>query len=274
MKLIHRIGLSASDSQLCQLASLGVKYETVMEQRSGTMIVFLVDEEDASWPSVSSLITEWKAPDLAYAEFSRHELANSQYVRMGPEWHHGYPQPEDGYEHTTYDSSGYCSQCKMGLKQQAPFRMCREPKWGRRQILQLNWVMGEFFVTPEAWESVFKPFGIDCLPVMQHKGGRPLKTALQLEITAWTSSVDMPDGYVAERCGACMRESLALRSPGRFPHVDLPENVHIARTPEYFGGGVPWHEVIISASLYTAIMSHNLRGATFEVVAAPGQPRR
>src|ERR1700678_4504475 len=56
--------------------------------------------------------------------------------------------------------------------------------------------------------------------------------------------------------------------------VEMPPGTHMAKTPEYFGGGAAaWHEVIISSALYNAISKHKLKGACFEVVAEQGQPR-
>jgi len=272
MRILHRVALNPSDEQRRALTEHGIQYEDM----GHGMIVCLVDEQHSTWPALASFVAKWRAIDLVFPRFSKKELSAAPCLLMHSTWHYGYPMPDDddGYKHMTYSDSEYCSKCGIGLKQQAPFRMRSEPKWGKKHILQLNWIMGEFFVTPQAWESVFKPFGIECLPVLHHKTDQVLKSVRQLSINAWTLPVGTPDGYVAMCCAVCKRVSLGLESPGRFPHVELPENVHIARTPEYFGVGIPWHEVIVSAALYKAIVANRLRGATFEVVAAPGQPRR
>jgi hypothetical protein len=266
MRIVHRVGLAASEAQRHELEAYGVQYERL----SGELICFQIDEDHSAWPSVATLIDIWKAPDLVITEFTRRELARAKYLTMHPGWHFGYPQPERdfGYIRKTYDSTNYCPSCGTGGIQQAPFRMLREPKWGRRQILQLNWVLDEFFVTPEAWNAVFKPLGIEALPVLQHKTGEPLTTVLQLQISAWTTDKVNPDGYRIECCDTCKRMKLAGNRSGTFPHVELPGGVHIAKTHEYFGSNAAaWHTVVISAELYKAIAEHKFKGAEFGVVA-------
>jgi len=275
MKIKHRVCVNATGGQARALLRYGIRHE----DRGNGLMVFTVDEDDPSWPALASLIAGSGTSQIVLTEFTTEELAQAQQLRMGPNWHHAYPQPEEGYEKTTYDDTEKCTTCGIGLKQKAPFRLLREPKWGGRHILQLNWVMDEFFVTPGAWQGVFSPFGVGCLPVMNHKTGRPLSTAVQLQVPFSTTSVLEPGGFLRETCPECRRSKLCGAAPGRFPHVDLPPNTHMAKTPDYFGpkpgdGPVAWHEVILSGVLYKAIVSHKFRGATFDVVAAPGQPRR
>jgi len=276
MKIIHRVAVSASDAQIEVLSDHGIEYK----QLGGRSILFLLDEAHAAWPVIAPLIAKWGASDLIMTEFDREELTAAQYLRMRPAWHCGYPMPDDdnGYMQITYDDKDYCTECGIGLKQQSPFRMSREPRWGSKQILQLNWVMDEFFATPEAWEHVFKPFGVDCLPVIGHRTGRPLNAVIQLRVTSMSTPVGEPGGFLRETCPTCKREKMCGTSPGRFPHVELMTNTHMAKTPDYFGprpgdGPVAWHKIIISAALYKAIVSHKLKGAEFETVAAVGQPR-
>ena len=45
----------------------------------------------------------------------------------------------------------------IGAKQVSPFRMKESPNWGRRSILQMNWLFDEYFVKPEVWNAVFQP---------------------------------------------------------------------------------------------------------------------
>jgi hypothetical protein len=276
MKIVHRIGLNASDEQIRVLEDLGVRYQRCAGL---SLVIIVIDEGHPAWPQMAPLMAEWEISDLALPEFTKKELAAARYLRMGPDWHHGYPQPEDDFKYrsVTYDDVDYCAECGIGLKQQAPFRMLREPKWGTKQILQLNWVMDEFFATPEAWDLVFRTLGLDCLPVLHHKTGRPLKSVVQLQVSARTTSKVFADGqrYVVKHCPVCQRDKLAQRSPGRFPHVILPHGVHMARTAEYFGGGYDaFNNIIVSAELYKAITTHKLKGACFYVVAEPGQALR
>ena len=83
------------------------------------------------------------------------------------------------FRQASYDLGQFCERCGVGLKQTAPFQMIGEPKWGKRGILQLNWVFDQFFATPGIWASVFDPHGVASRVVTDTKG-RELKTVVQL----------------------------------------------------------------------------------------------
>src|SRR5579871_2378856 len=186
MKIIHRVSVNPDDKKKRQLADLGV----ASDDAGVGVLVFSIEESDPKWDRVSLLLSSWRSTqipvvDLITTTFSKTELKRAALLLMRAAWHVGYPQPEEafGYRGTTYDDSDFCPHCGTGLIQRAPFSMLGEPKWGTRQILQLNWVFDEFFVTPEVWERVFKPFGISTLPVKDHSNGRALASVVQLKVT-------------------------------------------------------------------------------------------
>jgi len=272
MKIIHRVSFNPTDAQRREMSGLGLEWE----EAGVGVVVFLIEEGSRAWAIIAPMIAQWDALDMVSTEFTKKELIAADYLLMEPSWHHGYPQPEDsfGYRGITYDSTEYCADCGIGGTQRAPFRMIREPKWGSRRILQLNWVFDEFFVTPESWTTVFKPFGIESLPVLHHKTGRPLELVVQLQVSSLTTSAIITSDIVPEVCVACNNAKLGKRLPGRFPHVEMPEGSHIAKTIEYFGSGAKaFREIIISAALYKAITAAKLKGASFQVVARSGEPR-
>lgn len=263
MKILHRISFDSKASDKLELTRLGVEFEMVGVDG----VVFVIDESSRAWPHVAARLSEWNALDIPTTRFSRKELQKANYVRMGPAWHCGYPQPEDRYEFETYDNCSTCSLCKIGRRQRSPFRMLREPKWGTRSILQLNWVFDEFFVTPSAWQIVFEPFGIKCIPVLRHNNGQPLETVVQLDICEnVTSHINPNNAFEKETCCKCGQIRLLGVSVGYFPFVELPENVAAAKTLDYFGS-TSWQEIIISATLFEAIVESGLKGAAFDAVS-------
>ena len=56
-----------------------------------------------------------------------------------------------------------------------------EPRWGRRSVLQLNWVFDEYSATPEVWNAVFRPIGVESMPVLGRRG-KVLTTVVQMVI--------------------------------------------------------------------------------------------
>ena len=126
------------------------------------LVTFELDESDPRWTVLKEWIVRREVLDIVSTKFSAAEIAKAEWVALESEWHCGYPQPDKldlGYRAATYDLAHYCERCGTGLRQRAPFRMNGEPAWGRKGILQLNWVFDEYFVTPEVWARAFEPFG-------------------------------------------------------------------------------------------------------------------
>jgi hypothetical protein len=273
MRFIHRIGLSATSSQLRELEALGVAARrpvgTALPGDSLTFVAFDVDEAHPNWSRLRLVFEEWKVSDFLTTQFTKHEVESAKWLEFVPDWYHGYPQPEQdfGFLETTYDLADWCAECGMGLKQKAPFQMKGEPKWGRRGILQLNWVFNEFFVTPEVWSGIFEPRGVVCRPVMSVKG-LPLKSVLQIVVA---EEVDIAtDGLVPERCAKCGRVKYRPVTRGFFPALTTLPKSAIARTKQAFGSGAAAHErVLISQDLARALAAGGVRGASLKPVAEP-----
>jgi hypothetical protein len=232
----------------------------------GRLAIFDVEESSPAWSELQPLMADWSALDMIRTEFSVAELKQADHLQMGPGWHHGYPQPDDdfGYVNRTYNLQTYCPVCGIGGDQSAPFRMKREPKWGKRQILQLNWVFDEFFVQPQVWRDVFQPFGIEMLPVLEHRSGQELKTVVQLKIVSGASSRLLLGEAPFQRCESCHRTKYLPLTRGKFPAVAVAPDSQIIKTHEYFGsGGSAWNAIIISADLFRQIDKHKVKGVRF-----------
>ena len=176
MQIIHRISIASTPEIRSELAGMGVVVG------SNGLVSFELDERHEAWAEVQGWIARRSPVDVVTTKFSKQEIDEARWLTMVPDWHHGYPQPDEldfGYRRATYDLTNYCERCGVGLRQKAPFQMKGEPKWGKRGILQLNWVFDEYFVTPEVWASVFRLHGIECRPVLNTKGDE-LKTVVQL----------------------------------------------------------------------------------------------
>ena len=273
MRFIHRIGLSATPSQLRELEALGVAARrpagTGLPGDSLTFVAFDVDEAHPNWSTLRLLFDKWKVSDFLTTEFTKHEMESARWLELVPDWHHGYPQPEQdfGFLGTTYDLADWCAECGIGLKQKAPFQMKGELKWGRRGILQLNWIFDEFFVTPEVWSGIFEPRGVACRPVVNVKGA-PLKTVVQLVIAEEVGIAT--HGLAPERCAKCRRVKYRPVTRGFFPALTTLPTSAIARTKEAFGSGAAAHNrVLISQELAQALTADGVRGASLKPVAEP-----
>jgi rRNA maturation protein Nop10 len=233
---------------------------------------FDIDESHRGWPTLQPLISQWNAVDIAHTEFSASERATAKYFQMSPAWHCGYPQPDGdfGYLGATYDLKAYCPSCGIGKTQAAPFRIKGEPKWGKKHVLQLNWVFDEYFVRPATWEQAFRPLGVGCSPVLDHRTGHELQTIVQLDIKLTANSgLSMGDNHPSEICGSCGRKKYLPISRGFFPALTMDPAIHMCRTQEYFGSGASaWHAIVVSSRLYDTVQSHKLSGVTFVPLCA------
>lgn len=257
MKIVHRVSISADAKTSDELSVLGIAVD-----RDG-LVTFEVDESRQNWAAIENWIKKRRAVDIVRTRFSKSEIAEATWAMVTPDWHHGYPQPDDGefgYRAATFDLSEYCEACGVGMHQKAPFQMKGEPKWGKRRVLQLNWVFDEYFATPEAWEKIFKPHGVDCRSVLNTKG-KVLGTVVQLVIPEEVPVVvsDMP----STTCRECGRTKFLPVERGFFPPLAAAPENQIVRTTQYFGHGASaFRPVLVSRVLAREINGQKGFGAS------------
>jgi hypothetical protein len=262
--IVHRVSLNADQQQRELL--LGLDLRLIEPGTPLKLVSFDVAEDHPSWPQVKSIIEKWQTGDFVTTKFSAREIDEAEYDWIGA-WHHGYPMPDDdfGYLEATYDLTGFCGECGIGKVQKAPFRMKNEPKWGRRHILQLNWVFDEYFVLPEVWEAVFRPLGVGSLSVVHHRTGKKLKTVVQLDVKDVATSALAVDGkYPSESCAVCGRAKYLPIVRGFWPPFESRQSAQLLRSREYFGSGASaWKAIIVAQDVYRAIRDHKLSGVVF-----------
>ncbi len=263
MKIVHRISenVTAADRQI--LARLGI----MTGEGINGLVTFEVDEDHEHWSAIAAWVNQRGSFDLVNTVFTKKEINQADWLVLMPSWHHGYPQPDEdnnGYLQTTYDRGNYCEMCGMGLKQKASFQMKGEPKWGRMGILQMNWVYDQYFVRPEVWETVFKPFGISCRPVINRKGAE-LKTVLQLDVS---EEVDMKtEGLRGEACKLCGRIKCQSIVRGQYPPLIGSPKAAMVRSRDYFGSeGSASQVVMISKDLARVFSEAKVQGVSLKPV--------
>tara|TARA_R110002049_G_C9112633_1_gene557842 strand:+ start:795 stop:1694 length:900 start_codon:yes stop_codon:yes gene_type:complete len=266
MKTIHRVSFTPELWQLEQLRDLGLEVEG-SQSSLVRLVAFDIEESHPAWPEVASLIKDWKMGDVIMMKFTRSELNQARSLRMQSSWHHGYPQPDDdfGYLSTSFDLSEYCENCGIGKRQVAPLQLKQEPRWGRRNILQLHWLYDEFFVLPDVWESVFQTSGVGCLPVIQYKTGQVLQSVVQLDLkVSGKSGLRLSKDQPCETCVSCGRTKYQSICRGLFPALRETPVDSIVKSQEYFGScASAWNAILVSARLFQKIRAHKLNGVNF-----------
>lgn len=261
MQIVHHIGLRAGEQARAAFQEAGVTLGS--GSGSAGIVSFEIAEDDPRWQRVHSLFGKFRVFDTVTTRFSVAEMESAAYLGMVALGHHGYPEPSDdgGFLSATFDLSGYCRVCGVGANQTAPFRLKKAPALGPRSVLQLNWILDEFFVSPEFYTSTFRPLGVGCRPVVLHKTGAVTDSAVQLEI---------PDAYVVqagnvpfEICKNCGRTKYGYSLKGPYPKpVDAGGTIF--KSSQYFGsGGQAFRLVLVSNTLYRKLREAGIRGVTF-----------
>lgn len=267
MRIVHRFGFNVDQQLRDCLRELGLVSIAPPNVPVGFCVIELA-EDDPRWRSASDLLAARRPTDVVWTEFSDREIEAADSLRLASDWLHGYPQPEDTYERATYDLGAHCPECGIGAKQRAPFAMKKEPKWGKKTILQLNWVFDQHFVKPELWEAVFKPRGVECMPVKEHGSKRDLNTVVQLVIPDLDIEVNAP-ACAAQRCPRCDRVKYVPHVRGPFPALrSKPADVPIFRAATWFGSGASANRpVFVSREFRAAMQAYGANGAAFIPVA-------
>ena len=270
MKLIHIINSNNKSDFKAAIDELGIQYD-YEESIVGKWVHFEIAESDPHWPAVERLVDIHNlGSHTIRSEFTKAEKEKADFLRLFYAWENGYPLPDDdfGYLHMTYNLPEFCKKCDIGKQQKAPFRMKSEPKWGRRHIMKFFWVEDEFFVRPEVWHDVFKPFGIGCRPVVKHRDGEELQTVVQLDIAQTSPSPLCLDGYPTETCEDCGKSKVQPGIQGFFPKFAEPPEGDMFKAQEWFGsGGSAYRPVFISNRLYLALEEKKIKGAVYHPVA-------
>ncbi|HEX6361103.1 hypothetical protein [Actinophytocola sp.] len=269
VRIQHRVSLNSTPRVSSELAALGVP-TSAENGLASRLITFIVHEDHPRWPRIAQII-DGGAVDVVTTTFTEKEICQAAHVLLESTWHHGYPQPEDdfGYLSATYDLSDHCAACGVGARQKSSFRMEGEPKWGKKSVLQLNWVFDELFATPELWHTVFEPAGVERLPVLG-KNGEELATVVQLAVG---DQVEIEvSGMPAKHCPTCGRSKYLPATRGFFPAV-LDEPGSLARTVQYFGSdGSAFRPIVARQEISRALAEHKVRGVSVRPLA--GQDER
>jgi hypothetical protein len=269
MQVIHRLSVNASAEIVDRLHSLGIRV-------SPGSITLRLHESDERLVAVRKALGKTNILDMIETEFTEEEMNSADYLVLDPAWHWGYPMPADdrAYLRVTYDLREYCCSCGIGASQHAEFRFDREPAWGNRNILQLNWVFDEYFVKPDVWEKAFRPFGIPKRSVLSVRTGRVLGTVVQLDFHCFSASPLSVGDSNKETCSRCGRTRCVPHVRGFFPSpVSSLGNAAAFRTREWWGSGCyAARRIVISNPLYKSIRTGGVRGVMFTPLGKRGQP--
>jgi len=239
--------------------------------------VLEIYDDDPAWPVIDAYVKKNDLLCLSETHFTKSELENADWLRVRSKWRNGYPQPENAFEYETitYTRTNHCQECGCGLQQIQPFRIKKEPKWGNRHFMMLNWVEDELFVSALAKDLLerSKLCGFCFSEVNDKKGSAQIPGIYQLVITHYLDKGLNPNASsidTVHRCPSCGVKKYHPTGIGmlKFKKSIFDNAPDIVKTSEVFGWGksAP-HEILIRNSMYRFIVENHLdRGLVFEPI--------
>ena len=276
MRTIHHVGISRHCSSMAdEIRQLNLELTNYLSDSTTGPWYFEIAEDDTRWTYIQPLLSQSAREQMWSREsymFSLEELNHASALSIVDCWTNGYPEPSDAkavpgknylsYFPSVYDLAEYCSKCLTGAQQKAPFRIKKDPPWGRRSFMQLNWILDELFVTPAIFHSVFEPFGISCRPVLLEKSSRVSDSICQLEISS-VCNVEV-ENVPFTVCDHCRRRKYNVGYRGLFP-VPSCHGPAICKSDQFFGGvQSAFKTILINDSLYRRTVADQLRGISFQ----------
>lgn len=264
MEILHHFGIKlSSDHGGQEFADLGIKLEPATRLPNGNIITsFEIGEHDPRWTIAQRLAARFQLTEFVRTEFAESEVNAAKTMCIFASSQQGYPEPSEkfGFMAATFDLSDYCRKCGVGRRQIRPFRIKPVPNL-KRKVMQLNWILDEYFVTREVWEEVFQPFGIGCWPVVIDGTEEESESVVQIRVDHYAEL--RLDEANETTCSSCGRKKMKMELRGFSPNpVSVPAPVF--KSIQYFGSdAAAFRRVLITSSLYQKIKWNELYGIEF-----------
>ena len=268
MRIKHRFGFSRDKDIYNCLDKIGMPYE-----KGDLVSILTIFEDDRRFEQVKALFEAKQIYPLTETVYSSSELESASWLSVRSTWRSGYPFPKENKEYifSTYNTETYCCKCGAGLIQKANFSVEKEPRWGSRNFLMLNWVHDELFVSEKAASVLkisdfggFQIKGVNGKMDVLHEGIYQLYINRTLEYGLKDDSI----GKVI-CCSNCNRKRYLLK-PGYITYDrSVFDNIDddIIKSGEQFGEIVCSRIIFISQRFYRFLKEKKLnRGLQYEPI--------
>ena len=237
------------------------------------MFVFQISESNPLWPQVQQTITTYNlnVVNRVYTVFSEEELRKAKWAWIGgtSEQLDAMPKYTWRWDGNTYKA--LCEKCWI-YEQINPFRISKEPRWGKLMFLRLI-ALGEIFTRPEVVSDFHKQgyTGFEDGDVLIHKTGLPAGTIRQLyfkEICPVPvyNKADMVE-MICPVCGR-VRYQPHMRGTFQYRASDLePVKSDFLQMQEWTGNGrINWHETLVSNRVVQYILDQKWQGIQLKTI--------
>ncbi|QKS71237.1 hypothetical protein FLK61_31495 [Paenalkalicoccus suaedae] len=129
MKIRHRIVYDKTDINPAFIRFLKDHNANIQEDETDLVVAYIVEKEEEEWTKeFNRLLDKEDLSSIAESIYSKSEMKKAAWYTIRPTYRWEYPQPEDEYVETIYDTTHYCEECGCGLRQKQEFKVKKNPK--------------------------------------------------------------------------------------------------------------------------------------------------
>lgn len=268
MRIKHRLGYNKSNLEITNaLAKLGI---TFTDTKTEIVNTFDLYEDEDNYKKICKLYKKSFYISPGEGEYTKEEFEEAEWLSIRSTWRSDYPQPENNfeYEHITYDASDYCDKCKKGLIQKDKFKIKKQPNWGPRNFLMINWIHDELFVTDKVEKTLIDNGmkGMDFYEVL-NKSGAVIDNTKQIYVKNYLMPGLIFDKSEEVKCPKCSF-TVYMPKPGYIKYnreVFKDIGVDIVKSHEKFGVLTCINMIFVTKKFYDVVKNNKLdRGLSFE----------
>ncbi len=271
--------------ELDRLRGLFDSLEIDVEEKIVGIVYLYIDDE--RYPCLMDELQrmEIRPTDMREKQFTVKELDSAEFLCMSQAGYWGYPQPEeemDAWQRASYDLGTACPKCGFGAIQDRPFQVKGLPRFGRNDILALNWTY-EFLVTDRLRKLIEDAglTGAEFWPLLRYKKNMLVPGYSQLHIVntlpPMSPTTEIVDAKLPEAgpkrctCGKFGRNRAldpiyGVAVPIRYGRQSLRDAKDFNETSEWLGLYDARPERIVSHKVYQLFSRHNIKRVVFEPV--------
>lgn len=275
MRIKHRFGFNIDEKAVIRfLDNHNIKYN-----KDETTINFEMFEDDEKFNLINDFMGSNNAVRIQDAVYTREEIEGAKWLTVRSSWWSQYPQPEADmkYKYTTYDATNYCDggesdySCGKGLIQREPFILKKEPNWGSRNFMMLNWISDELFINKKTVEMLLNSDlkGFEIYDVW-NKSKKKMEGVKQIFVKSYLpkgiSINSIEREYVCPKCGF---RKYWLKTGEISFNKNIFDGIQcdIVKTSDKFGEGNCDSLILVTRKFYDVIKTAKLdRGLVFEPI--------
>jgi hypothetical protein len=263
------------------LDSLGLE----TDERSKETVTLFIDDPKYNQLKNGLLRRGIEPFEVKEKYFEKKELARAELFNMAPAGYWGYPQPDvnmEDWQRASYDIGTACPLCGFGAVQNRPYFVKGTPKFGRNDILALNWTY-EFLITERLRKLIDQAGlrGAEFWPLIEYRKNTPIEGFYQLHVLSQLPPMSPSTEIVDQKLPVAGPKRCSCGKFGRnlaldqvygvgVPIIYKRESVKGAKdfnlTSEWLGlyDAGPW--VIVSHKVYDLFEKHDIKRVGFEPV--------